>query len=251
MISVCIATHNGDKYIKEQVDSILCQLSHSDEVIVSDDGSTDNTLAILMSYNDPRIKIHMFTHHRKYNYRMDYSTHNFENALTKAKGDVIFLADQDDVWMPNKVDRVMSNISDCDILFHGRIVVDSSLFTLQDFAMPRPGFFTNFVSCTTTGCCCAFKRRILNEILPFPESGVGHDFWIGVYGGLFFKCKFLQEPLILFRRHDNNVTPSNLKSSNPISMRLKYRFITLIEVAKRLLKSLIFNKTFRNRVAIL
>lgn len=235
MISVCIATHNGEKYIQAQIDSILCQISPSDEVVVSDDGSTDNTIAILASYNDPRIKIHKFSHRKKYPYIMDYSTHNFENALKKAKGKIIFLADQDDVWMSNKVERVISNMGDCDILLHGRKVVDGSLNTLQDFAMPKSGFWRNMVSCTTTGCCCAFKRDILDKVLPFPLSGVGHDFWICVYGSLFFKCKYLHEPLILFRRHGNNVTPSNQKSSNPIVMRIKYRLITLFEVVKRLL----------------
>lgn len=235
MISVCIASHNGEKYIKEQVDSILCQIGSDDEVVISDDGSTDKTLAILEAYNDPRIKVFRYVHPCMYRYNFDYATHNFENALHHAKGDIIFLADQDDVWMSNKVERVISNMGDCDILLHGRKVVDGSLNTLQDFAMPKSGFWRNMVSCTTTGCCCAFKRDILDKVLPFPLSGVGHDFWICVYGSLFFKCKYLHEPLILFRRHGNNVTPSNQKSSNPIVMRIKYRLITLVEVVKRLL----------------
>ena len=96
MISVCIASHNGEKYIKEQVDSILCQIGSDDEVVISDDGSTDKTLAILEAYNDPRIKVFRYVHPCMYRYNFDYATHNFENALHHAKGDIIFLADQDD-----------------------------------------------------------------------------------------------------------------------------------------------------------
>lgn len=245
MISVCIATHNGEKFIREQIDSILCQIEKGDEIVVSDDGSTDNTLCILESYKDPRIKIYNYCHKQKYKYKFDYSTHNFENALLHASGDLIFLADQDDVWLPNKVTRVLENMHGCNILLHGRKVVDTNLNVIQEFAMPRSGFWRNIKSCTTTGCCMALRRKVLNDVLPFPTSGVCHDFWIGVYGALFHKQKFLQEPLMLFRRHGYNLTPSNSKSNNPVSMRLKYRLIMLFEIATRLCKSLMKCKFFK------
>ena len=82
MISVCLATYNGELFLKEQLTSILKQLGDSDEVVVSDDGSTDLTLTILQEFNDPRIKVF---HHdkRKQKYSFDYATHNFENAIRK------------------------------------------------------------------------------------------------------------------------------------------------------------------------
>ena len=94
MISVCIATYNGEKYIKEQLLSILPQLGKKDEVIISDDHSTDNTLDIVKGLNDNRIKIVMNNREKGY-------TSNFENALSYAIGDYIFLSDQDDIWMSN------------------------------------------------------------------------------------------------------------------------------------------------------
>ena len=106
MISVCIATYNGEKYIMDQVSSILPQLSEEDEIIVSDDGSSDKTLEILDSFSDSRIKV--FTHIKEANpffkgAKSIYATSNFENALSKCNGDIIFLSDQDDVWYPDKV----------------------------------------------------------------------------------------------------------------------------------------------------
>ena len=96
MISVCMATYNGEKYIELQLRSILPQLSEDDEVIVSDDASTDQTLDVVRRLNDNRIKI---VHHET-----DHGyTRNFENALKYAKGDYIFLSDQDDEWLPEKV----------------------------------------------------------------------------------------------------------------------------------------------------
>ena len=80
MISVCMATYNGEKYVRQQVDSILCQLSAEDELIVSDDGSKDDTLAILKSFSDPRV--HIFINEGKHGF-----VGNFSNALSRAKGD--------------------------------------------------------------------------------------------------------------------------------------------------------------------
>ena len=104
MISVCIATYNGEKYIREQLDSILPQLGLDDEVIISDDSSTDNTLKIIEEYNDCRIKI--FSNNKFYSPIL-----NFENALKKAQGDFIFLSDQDDIWKSNKVEVVMKYLN--------------------------------------------------------------------------------------------------------------------------------------------
>jgi len=100
MISVCIATYNGEKYIKEQLNSIIIQISQEDEIVVSDDWSNDRTLEIVSNYQDNRIKI-LFNKKEK-----GYSK-NFENAILYAKGDIIFICDQDDVWLPNKVSRMI------------------------------------------------------------------------------------------------------------------------------------------------
>ena len=98
MISVCIATYNGEKVLKRQIDSILSQLGDSDEIIISDDGSKDRTLEVLANYDDKRIKIF---HHQKRpedKHSAEIVAHNFENAIEHAQGDYIFIADQDDEW---------------------------------------------------------------------------------------------------------------------------------------------------------
>ena len=97
MISVCIATYNGEKYIKQQLLSILKQIKVNDEIIISDDHSTDKTFNIIKSFNDTRIKFFLNNKGKGY-------TRNFENALEKAHGDIIFLSDQDDIWIDNKVE---------------------------------------------------------------------------------------------------------------------------------------------------
>ena len=103
MISVCIATYNGARYIAEQLASILKQLSAEDEVVVSDDGSTDGTIDIVRSLNDRRIRIVDGP-------RRHSPTLNFEWALRNAKGEYIFLADQDDVWLEDKVTKCVEEL---------------------------------------------------------------------------------------------------------------------------------------------
>ncbi len=106
MVSVCIATHNGEEYIESQISSILPQLRENDEIIVSDDGSKDRTLDIVNAFKDKRIKVHILKsepvlkkHSNFYN-----ATKNFENAIKNANGDFIFLCDQDDIWYNNKIE---------------------------------------------------------------------------------------------------------------------------------------------------
>ena len=108
MISVCMATFNGGQYLKAQIDSILNQLSVNDELVISDDHSTDNTCAIIKQYNDSRVKLVL-------NELTKGVTHNFENALLHSNGDIIFLADQDDIWHLNKVEKILTVMND-DIL---------------------------------------------------------------------------------------------------------------------------------------
>ena len=101
-ISVCMATHNGEKYLRQQVDSILTQLDSYDELVISDDNSKDFTLSILTSFNDPRIKILPAE-------KFGTPVRNFEYALQHCIHPFIFLADQDDVWHPEKV-RIMKEV---------------------------------------------------------------------------------------------------------------------------------------------
>lgn len=115
-VSICMATYNGGEYIREQIDSILHQVFRENkdfelEIVVSDDASTDDTINILRSYNDSRIKI-FYNHSPKKKYKYLNASRacmrNFENAIRHSTGDYIFLCDQDDVWYPNKIDKQLS-----------------------------------------------------------------------------------------------------------------------------------------------
>ena len=180
-ISVCMATYNGAKYIKEQLQSILPQLKENDEVIISDDGSTDETLPLIESFADKRIKIY---HHKKRNtkFHLDNSTHNFENALKLCTGDIIFLSDQDDVWLPKKIELMVNGLKDAMLVVSDCKLVDNELKIIHPSYFEQngvhEGIINNFIRYTLVGCCMAFRRELLNKALPFPPTKVGHDLWL-------------------------------------------------------------------------
>ena len=231
MISVCMATYNGAKYLREQVDSILLQLKEDDELIVSDDGSKDATIEILKSYNDSRIKIF-------YNRQNHGVNGNFENALIHAKGDYIFLSDQDDVWHQNKVKICVDALKENDCIIHDCQITDGSLNILSESLLKelgaRNGIITNILKNGFTGCCMAFKREVLNSVIPFPKSTrFYHDQWIGLKASLKFKTTYINQSLIYFRRHSTNSSSAATKSRLSYLDKIFYRLL--------LCKALIFN----------
>lgn len=231
MISVCIATYNGEGYISEQLDSILKQLSLNDEIIISDDSSTDNTLEIIRSYQDKRIRIFS-------NNKFHSPIFNFENALKQAKGDYIFLADQDDVWLPNKVGimiKYLNNGFDL-VLSDGKIVdkdlniISNSIYSLLD---SKRGFIHNFIHNSYSGSRMAFTRELLNFVLPFPPKIAMHDIWIGLCAELYFKPLFISDKLILYRKHGDNVSVTGEKSPYSLKFKVQYRFYIFIQLIRR------------------
>lgn len=230
MISVCIATYNGEKYIKEQLNSILPQLSDDDEIIISDDGSTDTTLSIVKDY-DRRIKV-VRHNKRKEKFILDYPTHNFENALHYAKGDIIFLCDQDDVWLPEKVEKMVSDIQngyllsmcDCKICNEKKEILQESYFQTYGTSINILNLITHS---RIMGCCMAIHKDLLQYAFPFPQTMVGHDLWLLLLAAYMGKAHKLDIPLMLYRRHEATVTPTGGKSCYPIWFRIYLRWFII------------------------
>lgn len=220
MISVCIATYNGELYIKEQLDSILNQISETDEIIISDDSSTDRTIEIIESFNDPRIKLLLGnTFHNP--------IYNFENALKHASGEWIFLSDQDDLWMDTKVATLSlllkSNdlvLSDCCIINAEGSVISPSFFK---YHRSRQGLIHNLFKNSYIGCCMAFNRSILTHALPFPPDIPMHDWWIGLVAEIYAKPFFCTDSLVAYRRHGSNLSDSAQTSRYSLFQKIRFR----------------------------
>jgi hypothetical protein len=157
-------------------------------------------------------------------------THNFENALNKSKGDIIFLADQDDVWLPAKVEEMKRFLSDgqYDVVTCNCALTDASLNITQEryYTDESPidrSVWGNFKKDLWLGSCMAFRREILKEVLPIPQRMAAHDLWIALYSQLNFRCGYYPKVLQLYRRHDNTVSFAGGKSTNSLWYKLSYR----------------------------
>lgn len=218
-ISVCLALYNGADYIKEQLDSILGQLSDTDEIIISDDGSTDGSIKIIQELADPRIRLTRNTAEKNL-------ILNFENALTHARGRYIFLSDQDDIWEPEKVEVMLTCLEEYDLVVCDCSIIDQKGDSINDsyFKLRRSGkgFIKNLIKNRYVGCCMAFNRFILEKSLPMPGNIPMHDWWIGMVAETCGTSFFCEKALVRYRRHKNNISP--LTSYNQYSFLAKIRF---------------------------
>ncbi|PCJ97706.1 MAG: alpha-L-Rha alpha-1,3-L-rhamnosyltransferase [Flavobacteriaceae bacterium] len=230
-ISVCIATYNGELYIEEQLKSILKQLNENDEVIISDDGSTDRTIEILKSFDDPRIKLH---HSSFQNVIL-----NFENALQKATGEIIFLSDQDDIWFKNKVVESLKVLEKNDLVFSNLSVFSNEVaenYNMYDLNKNCNGFVRNFIKNNCVGATMAFKSKVLKYAIPFPKHIEMHDMWLFFITSFYGKTFYYKKPLIYYRRHGLNVSNTGEKTTNSIIKIIKIRIRMLVAILKRIVK---------------
>jgi glycosyltransferase involved in cell wall biosynthesis len=227
-VSVCMATHNGERFIRQQIDSILSQLHPQDELIISDDQSSDGLPVILASYHDSRIRILPSR-------QFGDPTRNFEYVLSQAKNEIIFLSDQDDVWHGQKIDTMRSKLEGADLVTCDCRLTDQELKTVVPSFFKAnssgPGLIKNLIKSSYMGCCMAFHRKVLDRALPFPESVFLYDQWIGLIAERHFRVEFIPQILVDHRRHLTNYSSTGAPSRNSLKKKLGIRF----HLAKKLL----------------
>jgi glycosyltransferase involved in cell wall biosynthesis len=226
-----MATRNGEKFIQKQLASILPQLGPDDEMVISDDSSTDATVAIINSFADPRIRL--LENNTFYN-----PIFNAENALRHAQGGIIVPADQDDVWLDGKLRLVREHLGGV----HGRVrllMMDGEIIDEHDALLAgsifdaigvRGGVLRNIYDNKYVGCCLAFTRELLEIALPFPKRIPMHDMWLGILAELFGEVEFVREKTIRYRRHPETATD------------LKLRFLPWTQIKRRLFLTLALAK---------
>lgn len=229
-VSVAIAVYNGEKYIQDQIDSILVQLESSDELVISYNESNDNTNKILQdnAKRDCRIKV--------YTCQEKGIIANFENAIRLCSGDIIFLADQDDVWMKNKISVVKNIFLDQDVvaIMHNCDYYNENLSSVSAEAYDRGvknGTIRNILRNSYQGSCMAFKKELLKAILPIPRNIAMHDQWIGIIANIVGKEIIINDKLIKYRRHENVMSPDETRV--PIDKKIKYIINISVMLYKR------------------
>lgn len=245
-VSVAMASYNGEAYITEQIESILLNLEDIDEIVISDDGSSDRTCEIIKQYQKKEDRIRLIEGPRK------GIKKNFENAIANCYGKYIFLADQDDLWHHDKVIRVLEIFEDTK---SSLVMHDAKVVNAQDMSEIMPSFFayrkskagavSNIWKNTYMGCCIAFKKELIPYVLPIPDEIQMHDQWIGVINDLKGSGTYLlNQQLLYYKRHTQN--NSDFSHNTPQVM-LKNRIVFL----KCLMKNkTIWKKSLKTRGSI-
>lgn len=208
-VSVCMACYNGEKYIQEQIASILPQLNAEDELIIIDDHSSDKTAEIVKDIKDSRMK-YVFN---KKNLGVNAS---FEKAIRMAKNDYIFMADQDDLWTEKRLEHMLAGLKQHLLVSGNSIAIGAdgkekkfNLGLLSQADSKEHG--KNIMKIFTGkayyyGCAMAFRRELTKVILPFPAYIESHDLWIAMAANL-LKSNCHLEKIVLKRRiHGENAS---------------------------------------------
>ena len=207
-VSVCMAVHDGDRYLRGQIDSILSQLRHDDEIVAVDDCSRDRSLALLNEIADPRLRVYA-------NEKNLGVVRTFEKALRLSTWDIIFLSDQDDIWLAGKLSaalQVFASRPEVTMVATDAAVIDENgETTAPSFFSQRgrfaPGMLHNFMKNKYLGCTLSFRREMLPLFLPMPPDVPMHDIWFGLLNAIYGKTHFIDKPLIAYRRHRGNASP--------------------------------------------
>lgn len=231
MISIAMATYNGEKYLGDQIDSILNQTIQDFELIVCDDCSTDNTWNILLDYqlHDKRIKC--YRNEKNLGFKK-----NFEKAIGLCTGDYIALSDQDDVWLPDHLELLIDNIGNNDLIAGNCELIDSTGLSLGKFHISKKELKnTSNIQCDYLVTLChrnlfqgsniLFKRQLLEYILPIPYESKYHDYWMAFMATIHNGAIILPKTTLKYRRHVNSVTYDKSTSAINIFFDKEYRKI--------------------------
>lgn len=212
-VDVLLATYNGEKYLREQIESILDQSYKNIHLIISDDNSKDKTREILKQYEkDDRVTIYFQKENLGY-------IKNFEFLLKQVKSNYYMLSDQDDVWLPEKIEKSVETLKNqnADLVFGDLEVVDEKLNTIYpsfgDFMLLNRkikkyinSYKINYLYNCVTGCTLLSKKTYIKDILPLPHDSkyIPHDYWIGLIVSLKGKLAYMPEKYIKYRQHGDN-----------------------------------------------
>ena len=235
LVSIAMCTYNGERFLEQQIDSLINQSYKKLEIIIVDDGSKDGTVNMVNAYaaQDPRIKFLQNEHNLGY-------VKNFEKAISLCNGDFIALCDQDDVWDLNKIQLLVDNIGDNILIYHNSLLTEedgkpicllSEVLNMYEGDSPLPFVFYNCIS----GHSCMFKKELVPHFGSF-DTNYFHDWWIAFVAGSFGRIKFLNTPLVNYRQHSNTNTDIlkaiNKKSelANPVKYK-EFKLTSLSQLA--------------------
>lgn len=215
-ISIAMATYNGARHIGRQLQSFVEQTVQPDELIVTDDGSTDNTIEIIREFAlEAPFEVRLERNETNLGYAQ-----NFGKAASLCTGDLIFFSDQDDVWLPEKVERVANAFTEwpnSQVIINDARIVDGDLGDTGLTTLGQIRALGLRDASFVTGCCSAFRTEFREILFPVPDEIFVHDTWLHTLSNLLAVRSVLEEPLQLYRRHDTNTSAALQTAVRPLS----------------------------------
>ena len=257
LVSVCIATYNGEKYIKEQLDSILNQTYHNIEIIIQDDASTDNTIDIIKNYKNQKIQLFQNPNNLGY-------IKNFETLIQRANGDYIALCDQDDIWVESKIEKLLQNIHSFSLIYSNSLLIDKEAKSLNRTLSQhlKNNFITshhplNFLYDNSVSAhSILFKKELKPYLVNFPTQ-LYFDQYIAMVGASQKGIHYINKPLVHYRQHETN-TLKKIATKKSLLQKIKTKLdkknnINLQEQLKfkELLEKEIFNQQTKDILSTL
>ena len=203
-----MCTYNGQRFIKEQLDSMLSQTYKHFELIITDDGSSDDTIEIIKEYQKSDDRIKLYQNEKNLGF-----VKNFEKAISLCSGEYIALADQDDIWKKNKLEVFLNEIKENVLIYSDAILIDEhSNISSNQLIRPNNNLVKGkcnkafLLSNCVSGNTLMFKRELLEYILPIPDGVRFHDIWIAFVASTYGTITYTEEPLTYYRRYSEQIT---------------------------------------------
>jgi glycosyltransferase involved in cell wall biosynthesis len=231
--SVCMATYRGERFVREQLESILSQLGEHDEIVVVDDASPDGTVAEVVAVDDPRIRVVRLERNGGY-------VRAFERALREARGEFLFYSDQDDVWAPGRLDAMLEALRQAPFVAGNYSVLGGPetppsripLSPVFDAETGRNLFGIMIGYRPYFGCGMGMTRAGLGLVLPIPAIFVeSHDLWTAIVGNTAKGIRHLSRVVVERRLHDANQTPLGWRSPGPL-LRARWMLFRALFIAR-------------------
>ena len=274
-IAVLLSTYNGEKFLGEQLDSLLAQSHKNFILVVRDDGSRDRTVSILESYaGDYPERIHLISRDgvnmgasASFAFLADYVLKNKE--LLGLKSIYMMFCDQDDTWFPEKIEKLLEAMlateadsdstlpiivhSDLEVVSEQNTVIAKSLINYQGLEIGRNSFPNLVISNLVTGCTALINEPLAEKAIPIPEKAIMHDWWLALVASAFGKLVYLDIPLVHYRQHGNNtIGAKEFTKESVVSMSLWSRILArksnehLIEVSNQAAE---FNRRYGSQLS--
>ena len=251
-ISVAMAVYNGEAYLKQQLDSLLQQQYPATEIIILDDCSTDDSANIIQQFVSPNIPIHYYK-----NEVNKGPLYTFRKLVSYCTGDYIAFCDQDDIWLPNKLDICMQQMqllptqlpavvfTDLSLINNNNQIIQASFWKYYGIYPQQTSFANVLFNNVITGCSTLINKAMAQEINRMPDEAILHDHWIALIAYSFGQFYSLDTPTVLYRAHNNSVTQK-------AKLSLQSRFFNTVksnpDFLKHIQQARAFKQLYNNRL---